>query len=135
MDVINCKNCGRLFNALDRSRLCPACMKALEDKFQEVKQYLRDNPNATVNQTAEDNDVTVKQIKRWIREERLVLSNTTGCDIRCEQCGAVIQTGRFCAKCKASMTNDLEHAIAKPKGTITQPKATHEKDRMRFLQS
>lgn len=136
MDVINCKSCGRLFNALDRSRLCPACKRALEDKFQEVKQYLRDNPNATVNQTAEDNDVTIKQIKQWIREERLVLTNPAGCDIRCEQCGAAITTGRFCEKCKANMTNDLQQAFGKPKGVLRQPeKNTHEKDRMRFLQS
>lgn len=136
MNVINCKSCGRLFNALDRNRLCPACMRALEDKFQEVKQYLRENPNATVNQTSEDNDVSVKQIKQWIREERLILTNAAGCDIHCEQCGAAINTGRFCEKCKASMAIDLQGAINKPKGVLQQPKKSgHEKDRMRFLQN
>lgn len=136
MNVINCKSCGRLFNALDRSRLCPSCKRALEDKFQEVKQYLRENPDATVNQTSEDNDVTVKQIKQWIREERLVLTNSAGCDIRCEQCGAAIRTGRFCDKCKANMTMDLQGAISKPKGVMIEPKKKNsEKDRMRFLQN
>lgn len=136
MNVINCKSCGKLFNALDRSRLCPSCKRALEDKFQEVKQYLRENPDATINQTSEDNDVTVKQIKQWIREERLILTNSAGCDIRCEQCGASIRTGRFCDKCKANMTMDLQGAISKPKGVMVEPKKKNsEKDRMRFLQS
>ena len=136
MNVINCKSCGRLFNALDRSRLCPSCKRALEDKFQEVKQYLRENPDATINQTSEENDVTVKQIKQWIREERLVLTNSAGCDIRCEQCGTAIRTGRFCDKCKANMTMDLQGAISKPKGVMMEPKKKNsEKDRMRFLQN
>ena len=71
MEVKNCKECGRLFNYMGGAPLCDGCRKKLEQKFQEVKQYLDENPNASVNQVSEDNDVSVKQIKQWIREERL----------------------------------------------------------------
>ena len=74
MEVKNCKECGRLFNYMGGAPLCDGCRKKLEQKFQEVKQYLDENPNASVNQVSEDNDVSVKQIKQWIREERLSLS-------------------------------------------------------------
>ena len=77
MDVRNCRTCGKLFNVLSGERICPACKQALEDKFQEVKEYLRQYPNSSVEQTATDNDVSVKQIKQWIREERLILSDAT----------------------------------------------------------
>ena len=74
MEVKNCKGCGRLFNYMGGAPLCDACRKKLEEKFQKVKQYLDDHPDASVNQVSEDNDVSVKQIKQWIREERLSLS-------------------------------------------------------------
>ena len=67
MDVKNCKGCGRLFNVINNTRLCPHCVAQLEDKFQEVKQYINDNPNAPIDIVAKDNDVSVKQLKQWVR--------------------------------------------------------------------
>ena len=77
MDVRNCKMCGRLFNVLNNERICPACQKKLEDKFHEVKEYLEEHPGASVEQTATDNDISTKQIRQWVREERLILSTAT----------------------------------------------------------
>lgn len=133
MDVRNCRTCGKLFNVLNGERICPACQRALEDKFQEVKEYLRQNPNSTVEQTAKDNDLSVKQIKQWIREERLILSNAVESGIVCEKCGKPICTGRFCDICKANMKNDLMQVIDRPVVHQEVQKSGHTKDRMRFL--
>ena len=132
MEVKNCKGCGRLFNYLQGPPLCPACVADLEKKFQEVKEYLRENPKAQLNQIAEDNEVTVKQIKQWVREERLTFTSESQITVECENCGAPILTGRFCDKCKSSLHNELSGAIKK---TVKREpkKPTHEKDRMRFL--
>ena len=54
--------------------------------------------------------------------------------IECEQCGALIRTGRFCDSCKAHIQNNLMSAIDKPKA-VERKKPTHDKDRMRFLQN
>ena len=113
MNVTNCRSCGRLFNVLGREKICPNCKQELEDKFQEVKKYLNENPNASMEQVSRDNEVSVKQIK---------------------QCGALIRTGRFCDSCKAHIQNNLMSAIDKPKA-VERKKPTHEKDRMRFLQN
>ena len=44
MEVKNCKTCGRLYNYIGGVyRLCPECMRKLEEKFQEVKDYIEDN--------------------------------------------------------------------------------------------
>jgi ribosomal protein L32 len=135
MNVTNCKSCGRLFNALGNERLCPSCQKALEEKFQEVKHYLRENPGSSVEKTAIDNDVSTKQIKQWVREERLVLSSATESGITCENCGKPICSGRYCDSCKAAMANDLMGAIDKPKKK-EEPKAEHhDRDKMHFLQN
>ncbi|MCR4956148.1 MAG: flagellar protein [Lachnospiraceae bacterium] len=132
MEVRNCKDCGRLFNYLSGRPICPACQKKLEEKFAEVKQYIRDNGGATINQIAEANEVDPKQIKQWIREERLVISDDSPINIECESCGAPIKTGRYCAACTANMANNLGSAIKKPKAApVKQERDT--RDRMRFL--
>ena len=45
MEVKNCKECGRLFNYMGGAPLCDGCRKKLEQKFQEVKQYMDENPH------------------------------------------------------------------------------------------
>ena len=73
MDVKNCRGCGRLFNYIGGGYfLCPACMEALDKKFQVVKKYIQDNPKATMTEISQDNDVSINQIERWIREEDTV---------------------------------------------------------------
>lgn len=132
MDVQNCKSCGRLFNYIGGPPLCQNCQKKLEDKFQEVKAFLNENPNSSVERVSEELDVSVKQIRQWIREERLTLSVAGADGVVCEQCGAPICTGRFCDKCKAEMANTFAGAIQKPKSQEPQ-KAERDKNRMRFL--
>ena len=68
MEVRNCRSCGRLFNYMGGAPLCPACQKKLEEKFQEVKAFLEENPNSSVETVAEELDVSVKQIRQWIRD-------------------------------------------------------------------
>ncbi len=132
MEVMSCKECRRLFNYMGGPVLCPACVKKLEEKFQEVKQYLNDNPGSSVSRVSEAMDISVKQIKQWIREERLTLSDATDAGVTCEQCGVPICSGRFCDKCKVQMQNTLSTVITKGR----EPEAKRsEKDgnRMRFL--
>ena len=133
MDVRNCRQCGRLFNYLSGPPICQACRDALEEKFQQVKEYVRSNPGATIQMVSEDNDVSVKQIKQWIREERLVISNGMAEGIVCENCGRPIHTGRFCESCKKTMVQDLSNAFEKPKPAERSLRTEKENDRMRFL--
>ena len=134
MNVSNCKSCGRLFNVLVNEKICPACKQALEDDFQQVKKYLEENPNASVEEVSRENDVTVKQIKQWVREERLVFSEGSIEGVECENCRTMIRTGRFCEECKMKMKNNLMSALDKPK-TPEIKKTERERDRMRFLQN
>ena len=133
MNVTNCRGCGRLFNVLSNERLCPQCKQKIEDVFQKVKQYLEENPNASVNQVAEDNEVSVKQIKQWVREERLTFSEDSVQGIDCENCGRMIRTGRFCESCRQSLANTSRSAMDTPKSFEPDHKNGKERDRMRFL--
>jgi len=134
MDVRNCKSCGNLFNYVGRN-ICPACARRLEERFDKVKQYIRENPGATIGQVAEENEVSVNQIRNWIREERLELSKESAIGIECERCGKLIKVGRMCEACKRAATNDLmevSKAAKKPK-PVKQTTASDNKNRMRYL--
>lgn len=119
MEVRNCRNCGRLFNYIGGvyKNLCPACIDELELKFLEVKEYVEENRGCTINEISEKMEVSVRQIEKWIREERLCFTDDSPIGIECERCGKMIKTGRFCELCKNDMSNqmnDLYKAVNKP---------------------
>lgn len=133
MEVRNCKECGKIFNFIEGAPMCPACVKKLNEKYEQVKEYVYDNPGATINQVAEDNEVSVQQIKRWIREEKLAFSEQSEIGIECEKCGAMIKTGRFCKNCKKRMEDTLGNVYSKPKAPEPQRRKPDANARMRFL--
>ena len=132
MNVKNCKSCGRLFNYIAGPPICPNCKEEIEKKFQKAKEFVRNTAHATVQMVAEECEVPESQVKQWIREERLVFTDATLAGVACEVCGEPITTGRFCAKCKNQMMNDLGGAIKKPDAPVIQKKEK-ENPRMRFL--
>ena len=132
MDARSCRSCGRLFNYIQGPPICAACKQKLEDKFIQVRDYIRENDSATMQQIAEDNEVSIKQLKQWVREERLVFTKNSPVGIECETCGKMIKTGRFCDQCKSSMANTLQGLYAAPV-KAESGKKERGKDRMRFL--
>lgn len=134
MDIRNCMTCKKLFNYVAGMPVCPACRAALEEKFKEVKQYIRKNPNATIVEVAENNDVDIKQIRQWVREERLIFSQDSAIGIECEACGKSIRTGRFCDDCKKGFVNNLNSAYGTQKEAKEENPFIREKEtKMRFL--
>ena len=134
MEVRNCRSCGRLFNVIVNKRLCPDCQTKLEDKFQEVKNYLYENPNANINVLSNECEVSIKQLKEWVRQERLVFAEGSMDGVQCEQCGALIRTGRFCDACKLRIGNTLRSALNEsPVPVQSDRTGERDRDRMRFL--
>lgn len=134
MNVRNCRKCGRIFNYVVGPIVCPRCREAQEVKFQEVKKYVQDNHGADITEVSEACDVETSQIRQWIREERLQFADDSPIRLPCENCGAMIQAGRFCDKCKTEMMKEFKHAITpdRPREPDHKPKKS-ERDKMRFL--
>lgn len=133
MEVRNCRDCGKLFNYIGGTPLCPACMKKLDEKYAKVKEYIYDNPGASINEVSEVNEVSVNQIKKWVREEKLSFTEDSPVGLACEGCGKMIKTGRFCKECKNRMANELDSFREKPK-IVSVKKETRDNAKMRFLQ-
>jgi flagellar operon protein (TIGR03826 family) len=131
MDVRNCKKCGKLFN-YSGDALCPSCIKEMDEKFFAVREYIYQNPTASMTTVAEENDVPIQQIKKWIRQERLSFSKDSGISIDCESCGKPILTGRYCKDCKGKMTNSFT-SMYQEKPAEKKNGKTSSAGKMRFL--
>lgn len=133
MNVRNCRKCGRLYNYISGQNICSRCKEELEERFQMVKEYVYNHPEANIQQVSDDCEVELAQIKRWIREERLTFSESSAVGIECELCGSLIKTGRFCERCKADIAKGLIDATRIPEKEEPVIKSTRDRDRMRFL--
>lgn len=132
MDVRNCKKCGNLFN-FQGENLCPTCAKEMEQKFFEVRDYIYKNPTASMSVVAEEMEVPIQQIKKWVRQERLSFTKDSGISIDCEKCGRAILTGRFCRECKGKMTNSFSSAYVEKQPEKKEGQKVSSKGKMRFL--
>ena len=133
MNVRNCRNCGRLYNYISGIVICPACKESLEAKFQEVKEYIREHKGAGIQEVAEACDVETAQIRQWLREERLEVTENSALFLNCESCGTPIRSGRYCDKCKTELTRDLNGIL---KDSQQRQKPVEDKAqgaRMRFI--
>lgn len=136
MNIRNCKKCGRIFNYVSGPSICPNCRESQEAKFQEVKEYIREHKGVGINEVAEACDVEAAQIRQWLREDRLEVTEDSALYLTCESCGAPIRSGRFCEKCKGSMTKGFSDAIKTGKPELKKPEKSKEEGgaKMRFLQ-
>ncbi|MCM1101281.1 MAG: flagellar protein [Clostridium sp.] len=135
MDVRTCKECRRIFNYLTGPVICPSCKDKLEEKFQEVKKYVEEHPGVNMHQVAEECDVEVQQIRQWLKEERLELTEGSANFLTCESCGCAIRSGRYCDKCRNNLANNFQTIIkqSKPAPAAAPAKKDKENPKMRFL--
>jgi flagellar operon protein (TIGR03826 family) len=109
MNLINCKECGKLF-ASSGSKVCPDCQKAEEEKFEIVKDFLWDNPNSTIKKVEKETGVERELIIKFMREDRLAAEGLlVDYTLKCKHCGKAIQSGVFCEDCRNKMISELSY--------------------------
>ncbi len=133
MNAKNCKLCNRIFNSVTGTNICPACTKELDSKFQEVKDFVRENPGSTVYDVVLNCEVDEHIVRQWIRDERLEFVQNSNSGIICRLCGKPIPTGEYCGKCKTEMLRDLQNAGKKGTAVAKIENKGRDKEKMRFL--
>ena len=133
MNVRNCRKCGRLYNYVSGSFICPRCKEELEVKFQEVKLYIRENPGVGVKEVSEACEVETNQIYQWLREERLEVTEGSAIALTCESCGKTIRSGKYCENCKRDLATDLKKAMGQKVVQVT-PNKKDAGSKMRYLE-
>lgn len=136
MNVVNCRRCGKLFNYIAGNKICPKCKEQSEQKFQEVKKYIQQHGRCTMTEVCEECEVDAQQIQNWIRQERLQFSDDSPIRVACESCGTMIGSGRFCAKCRETMSRNLNNMLTKNVEELkNEPRRkVDSKNKMHFLQ-
>lgn len=136
MNVKNCRLCGRIYNYMAGPNICPSCRESMEVKFQEVKEYIRQHKGCGIAEVSEACEVEAAQIRQWLREDRLEVTEDSAIFLSCESCGAPIRSGRFCEKCEGNIKKGFSEALgAGQKAAAPKPAVQKDSDRakMRFL--
>jgi len=99
MDMMNCECCGKVFNSTGFFNLCPVCTEKDERDFAMIKEYLCEHPYAKIFDVANDLNMSIKKIKRYLRESRLEIIEPNNRFLFCEDCGKPIRSGKYCDEC------------------------------------
>ena len=136
MDVRTCKKCGKLFQYPGIGEVfCPVCKQKDEEDFEKVKKYINDNPGTLIEKAAEETEVSVKLITKWLREERLILSKGSTL-LTCEKCGKPVTSGRFCDACKQNLAKGfIETGLGTKKMQAPPPKDKSQDKGMLFIKT
>ncbi|WP_010681200.1 MerR family transcriptional regulator [Acetivibrio cellulolyticus] len=135
-DVRNCKRCNKIFNYIGGAPICQDCKQLDEVNFKKVKEYLYDHPRSSLFDVSKELEISVQQIKVYLKEGRLEIVGSEGNMIlECERCGKSITTGRFCNECSKEVTNDIKSTADQMNKSMpkTEEVASKRTNGMRYL--
>ncbi len=116
----NCPKCGNVFTYI-KTPICPDCQEKEEQIFETVRRYLKDNPNKTLQEVADETEVSIKKILKYIKEGRIDIGDST-ITFPCENCGKEINKGKYCPECAKKIQNKFSNNFSKPTSASTPPK-------------
>ncbi|MCL2618022.1 MAG: hypothetical protein FWD98_03095 [Defluviitaleaceae bacterium] len=108
MNVKNCPSCGRMFVPTSSSKVCDPCKHSDEAGFNSIKEFIEEYPNSTMGEVSNATGVSIKKILNYVREGRLVATETMMTEIGCKSCGQPVKTGNFCEDCALKMNKDIQ---------------------------
>ncbi|MBP3889452.1 MAG: hypothetical protein J6F30_17645 [Cellulosilyticum sp.] len=133
MEVKICRNCKKMFQYITGPVLCPRCKQIEEELFLKVKEFLRENPGATLYEVTKVTGVSAALIEKFLRQGRLQVAIDSPITLNCERCGKKVVTGKYCNECKKEITDELTGA---KNSIVAQEQAKNDQHaKMRFLQS
>ena len=110
MDIRNCSRCGKIY-AYEGFDICIQCRREDEEDFRKVKEYIDENPDATISEVSEETEVDTRKIIGFLRQGRLEVKGGENLLLDCERCGVPIKTGRFCKRCSVEMEREFKRSI------------------------
>jgi hypothetical protein len=103
-EVNNCMICN--YTLRSRSDLiCHFCIRNEDLLFRLVRNYVYDNPKCTMIEAALCTGVPTRIITKFLREERLEITDETADFLLCMKCKKPIKSGKLCDPCKKSVSD------------------------------
>jgi flagellar operon protein (TIGR03826 family) len=113
VNLSNCSRCGRVFaRPPGGSEICPACVKENDDNYRKIFEFFAKKPTATAQEIADETGIDLKEIYRYVRENRLKLVFSDGA-MTCESCGTPIPAGKICEDCRMKLAQELKKNLEK----------------------
>ncbi len=135
-DVRNCRKCGKIYNYIGGAPICSRCRELEEEDFKRVKEYLYENPGASITQVSSELEISIELIRRFLKDGRLEITGDDGNMIlECENCGKSIKSGRFCGECERDLASGFRSVANQMKSELdSQSSAANAKSfGMRYL--
>lgn len=108
----SCLRCGNMFVYSGIGKcICENCKKEDEEEFQTVKNYIYNNPLATIMEVSKETEVRVNRIKSYLKDGRLIIADESPIFINCEVCGESIKYGRLCRNCADTISTEMKNAM------------------------
>lgn len=104
MALANCTKCGKLYNKMIHD-LCPECIDKIEQDFDKVYSFLKENGPAHIDAIHEATGVEKKLIMKFLAENRF---EGVQVSYKCETCGATINSGKLCEKCAQDLNAQIK---------------------------
>lgn len=98
-ELMNCKLCGKVFQANEFTQVCQNCTTQDESEYGELREYLIEHPRASIYEVATNLDISINKIKYFLREGRIEIVEKVNRFLLCEECGQPIRSGRYCEEC------------------------------------
>ncbi|NLI58431.1 MAG: flagellar protein [Clostridium sp.] len=99
LELKNCEMCGKTYTSNGFHKVCPSCFQHDESDFNKIKMYLEENPCAKIFEVVSALNISLKKIKRYLRENRLEIIEPDNHFLFCEACKKSIRSGRYCSLC------------------------------------
>ncbi|MFV0344255.1 MAG: hypothetical protein ACK5JH_15440 [Anaerocolumna sp.] len=129
-----CLRCGNMFLYSGIGKcICEECKKEDELEFKTVKEYIYNNPSATIMDTSQETGVRVTRIKSYLKDGRLVIPDESVIFLNCEVCGESIKFGRVCRQCADSLSKELKNSMSINEFNVGDKPRANSEHRMRFL--
>lgn len=128
-----CQRCKRMFYYSGFGHIyCDYCKRADTRDFDKVKDYILENPGATMLEVADQTGVLMKFIEIYLREGRLEIPENSPIFIKCEMCKKDIRFGRVCPECAEKLTQKKKEEMNFDEYQIGEPPKKIGK--MRFIE-
>jgi uncharacterized protein len=126
MSLKNCTKCGRVFLTA-HSSLCPDCVKAGEDAFKKVRDFVKENPKVAIDVVVEATGVPEDEIRTYLRQGKLDVASFSGQPLSCRRCGKPVESGEFCVLCRKDISNNFRGDVKKDTTNETDQHVTFTK--------
>lgn len=111
-----CKNCGVIMVKTTRT-LCNKCFKEEESLFSKIKEFLKKNSEASVEDIASKCGCDVEKVNYFIKSGRLERLGFRKIMHKCELCGKTIYEGVVCCDCDRILKAQLQALSGKNPGS------------------